>query len=318
MRAAIILLSILVIFSCDAPRENPLDPNNPDNVFAIITGSVKTVSIPRAPVSAAKITFANSNQVVYTNSSGNFNIETTTKINGWLYVEKENFSMDSSYINWNNSSKINREFFLNAKPRIDSLILNSSVINRHPNLQSYFVEVKADLFDSENDIDSVFFISEDLDINELLLYNFASDWYENSFSIEELGLKSIDQTVGKNFQINVVDKNGLTFDVGSSIIKRIIKQEIEYTAPSNNEIVSLPFSIEWKRFLPGFNFRYKLEIFLVDVTAELYWSEDFIPSSEIQFDFTKNINPGTYFWVIWCIDEFNNSTRSKPATFIIE
>ncbi|MCB9248128.1 MAG: hypothetical protein H6613_06095 [Ignavibacteriales bacterium] len=59
-----------------------------------------------------------------------------------------------------------------------------------------------------------------------------------------------------------------------------------------------------------------MQIYTDEVPAILVWQKEII-SSEIQYLTDVNLSSGDYFWVIWAIDEFENRTQSKPASFII-
>ena len=47
------------------------------------------------------------------------------------------------------------------------------------------------------------------------------------------------------------------------------------------------------------------------------WEEE-VDSDNIEFLTNANLVPGDYFWVIWAIDEFENRTRSKQSSFLIQ
>ena len=140
---------------------------------------------------------------------------------------------------------------------------------------------------------------------------------KNTISLEDLHITSIDIVIGKEFQINVFDSDAKKFIIGKSNIKRIIKEEITTTAPLGRDTINTPNPLlEWRKFTPGFEFRYLLEIYTSEVLPILVWQKE-ISSAEIQYLTDANLSSGDYFWVIWAIDEFENRTRSKPSSFII-
>ena len=75
--------------------------------------------------------------------------------------------------------------------------------------------------------------------------------------------------------------------------------------------------MEWRKFAPGFEFRYILQIYTDELDKVLVWQKE-INSNEIQYITDANLPSDDYFWVIWAIDEFENRTRSKPASFIVK
>lgn len=315
----LIYIVLLLLFNfCNAPHNNPLDPENSENQIGLIDGYIKTVKIPRAAIKDAKIYWPNNGIITNTNSSGYFVINNIERNDGWLIIEKTGYTIDSVYVNFNNQKKISQNIFLNAIPVIEELKFFSITQNKYPSKQVYSLGVRVKIDDEENDIDSVFIQNEELNVNKELLYNASQRYYENSITLEDLTITSIDIVIGKEFKINVFDTDSKKFEIGSANIKRIIKEEIITTSPSGRDTVftNNPLLV-WNRFTPGFEFKYLLEIFTDEIDPTLIWQNE-VNSTNIQFQTNTNLSSGDYFWVIWAIDEFNNRTRSKPASFIIK
>ena len=312
-----IVLSLLFYF-CSAPHNNPLDPENSENQLSLIDGFIKTVKIPQSPIIDAKIYWLNNGFITTTNNNGYFAINNIERKDGWLIIEKQGYSIDSIYIDFNNQKKISQNIFLNAVPIIEELKFYSITQNKYPSKQVYSLGVKIKINDEENDIDSVFIQNEELNVNKQLLYNASERYYENSISLEDLKITSIDIVIGKEFKINVFDADSKKFEIGTTNIKRIIKEEIITTSPSGRDTVftNNPLLV-WNRFTPGFEFKYFLEIYTDEIDPTLVWKNE-ISSTNIQNLTNTNLSSGDYFWVIWAIDEFDNRTRSKPASFIIK
>ncbi len=314
---AIIILLLSVISSCDAPRDNPLDPRNPDNSITVLEGRIETVTVPRKVINNVSVVWQN-NLSVQSDESGYFKMENIERENGWLFFRKNGFSSDSIFIDWRDREKISVNILLNSTPKLDNLILSSIVFNRYPNNQIYQLEVRAKISDDERDVDSVFIKNEKLNLLAPVFYNYNTDFYERTFSTAELNLKNIDEVIGKDLFIIVKDEAGKTFEAGSSNVKRIIKQEIVFDSPKNNETVAASPKLRWNRFTPGFAFEYKIQIFTNVVAPDLIFEKEKISSGEINYQVESGLPSGEYFWVIWAIDEFKNKCRSKPATFTVE
>jgi len=310
---------LIILFSCSAPRNNPLDPENSDNHISTIEGFVKTVKVPQIPIENTKIFWGNAGIITESNEQGFFSIENVERNDGWLIIEKENYSTDSLFITFHDQRKISKNIFLNSIPVINDLKFYSITINSFPSTQRYKLEAKVSIDDEENDIDSVFIENIELNTNIELLYNASTKYYEKeTISLNDLNITSIDIVIGKEFHINVFDSDAKKFVIGKSNIKRIIKEEIETTAPRGRDTVFTPNPLlEWRKFAPGFEYRYLLEIKTDEVDPVLVWQKE-INSSEIQYLTDANLSTGDYFWVIWAIDEFENRAQSKPATFIVE
>ncbi len=314
-----IVLMLLLFFGCDAPRENPLDPENPNNVFTSLNGVVRTVKVPNEPINGVNVFWPNANVVVQTNSLGNFYIEDLFPKDGYLYFEKTGYSPDSVFVEWNNMKNINIVQQLNSIPKLVSGKLTSSVENRigFPDVQVYRLIVETIITDEENDVDSVFIKNDELGFRGILS-NVSVTVFQNQFAPSQMNLTSIDHIIGKEFDVVAKDAVGKTFVIGKLSVKRIIKELIETIAPSNNEVVQDSVVLNWRRFAPGYPFTYSLGIFTNTIAPELVWEVKDVSSQEIIYKVTGNILPGSYFWVVWVIDEFGNKARSKPASFIIE
>ncbi|MFZ1292486.1 MAG: carboxypeptidase-like regulatory domain-containing protein [Melioribacteraceae bacterium] len=317
---SLIYISILLIFiaNCNAPHNNPLDPENSENKISVIDGYIKTVKIPQIPIEDVSIFWVNEGIITNSNESGYFKIENLERNDGWLVVEKIGYSTDSIFVSFNQQKKVSQNIFLNAIPVIEDLKFYSITINRFPSGQKYNLEVKAKINDEENDVDSVFIENEELDISKQLLYNASTKIYENSITLEDLKITSIDIVIGKEFFINVLDANSKKFEIGKTNIKRIIKEEITAISPIGKDTVDSPNPLlAWNRFKPGFDFKYLVEIYTDEISPILVWQSE-VYSADIQFQTNANLLTGEYFWVIWAIDEFENRTRSKPSSFIIK
>ena len=302
---------------CDAPRDNPLDPNNPDNVFTSLSGTVLTVSVPNEPISSVNVFWSNENILVKTGANGRFQIDDLFAEDGYLYFEKEGYSRDSLFINWNGRRNVEISEQLNSIPNLINGSITSSVENRFPDVQAYKLIVDTQITDDENDVDSVFIYNEELGVNSSLP-NVSVTRFQNEFTPAELNILSVDEVIGKEFSIIAKDANGKSFDIARLTVKRIIKELVETISPANNELVSDSLALNWRRFTPGYTFSYMLRIFTNTVDPDLVWEANNISSEEIFYEVTQDIDPGEYFWVVWVIDEFGNRARSRPASFIIQ
>ncbi|MCW8849998.1 MAG: hypothetical protein OQJ81_08500, partial [Melioribacteraceae bacterium] len=98
----IIICLIILSLSCDAPRNNPLDPENPDNNIATVEGFIRTITVPQTPIENVKVLCINEGLVTKTNSDGYFSFNNIERKDGWIVVEKENYSTDSLFITFEN------------------------------------------------------------------------------------------------------------------------------------------------------------------------------------------------------------------------
>jgi hypothetical protein len=287
---AVLLVAVMLFATCcQAPRNNPLDPENPANSYQYMSGEVKSVSIP------------------YINAGP-----------GWLHFTKAGYYSDSTYVFWQNTSELHFDIFLNAHPMLEDCEAYSIIENRYPSLQTERMQINVELSDIDNDIDSVFLNIDILDQIHLLGYNTTSKSYERTFSIYELDISSIEQLTGHPLSLSIKDIFENIHILEISSIKRVIREEVIFISPSGNEITSATPTLSWQKFNPGFSHTYSLEVFTSEITPQMVWHVDSLPDSLSECTVDVALVPGEYFWVIWAIDEFGNRSRSKPASFKIE
>ncbi|MBU0473951.1 MAG: carboxypeptidase-like regulatory domain-containing protein [Bacteroidetes bacterium] len=314
-----VILLFITSISCDAPRENPVDPNNTENRLSSISGVVKSHGYPFTPISNADVFWKNNNILIQTDEDGKYSIPNVIKKNGWLTFECVGYSADSVFINWKENGAVANEIFLNSKPQLDSLEFFSVVENRFQFNQKYSIRIRARVTDYEgvNDIVNVLIENEELALLKVLTYDHTQDFYEGTLTLNELKITSLNEIIGKNFKVLVKDLEDKVFTVGITNIKRIINEEVELILPINNGTVTKPFKLSWKRFTPGYSFKYKVEIFTNETSPSLVYSKYDIAKDSISLLVNSEFEGSNYFWVIWAIDEFENQSRSKPGSFII-
>ncbi|RPH98182.1 MAG: carboxypeptidase regulatory-like domain-containing protein [Calditrichaeota bacterium] len=388
----------LVLLSCEAPRKNPLDPQNPHTPYVLLQGSVVTASAPNSPIDAAEVIWKNGGRRVETDAEGFYQISGLLPTNGWLICRKSGYQSDSLYVVWQENHLLVKDFelhkmpsingriqssrvppraladvrvtwmpgnqfvfsdgggyytfshptpgngtltfekegfklystelewdgsesktldvFMNAKPKALSFSVYSIVENNYGPRQTQQMVVTATITDEENDIDSVYIENEPLNIRDYLQYDVLAKKFYRNFSIYDLQLNSLNQTVGHDFSLVVVDQAGDLFVLGEERIERVIQNEVEIVSPSNGEGVSDFFTMKWSPFLPGFPFSYTLEVYSDDdFTPELVWQKQGISSDSLSTTINTKLEPREYVWMIWCVDEFNNRSRSKPGSF---
>lgn len=287
--------------------------------YVKIEGRVKS-NATKSGIAGVEVLWQNQNIIMETNSAGDYSFNNISQNSGWLIFNKEGYFKDSVYVTLSiQKTKLIDDVFLRTIPKLDNLLIYTSVENRYPDDQRYTLFVQASISDVENDIDSVNVRCAVLNFNKQLIYNSQTGLYELSFAYgSKNSVPSIDDAIGKNFDIIVKDRLGKTFSVGSSTIKRIIKQEILFESPANGVTVGSKPVCRWNRFLPGFNFKYMVQIYTDEIIPQLKWEKQNISKDDIEVITEINLPAGDYYWVIWGIDDFQNRARSKQATFNVQ
>lgn len=320
--ALIIGLFSVWIFSCDAPRNNPLDPQNPKYPFAQIEGRVKTLSLPHLAIGGAEIVWKNDHLLWQSGSDGFFKIEELEKKDGWLLFHKTKFHADSIFIAWQGEKNKSVECLLNALPTLDSLVFFSCILNRYPNLQNLELTVRARISDNDNDIDTVRFTNADLKFSTHLIFDTVDDFFEQErITMAKLGIPSAEMLIGKEFQIVVRDKFAHQVTIERTMIKRIIRDEVNLKSPLSHDTVSVRPTLRWEPVTPGFLHEYLVEIRTDETDPQLVWQREHLPStaSSVTVESDLSVDPiDSYIWAVWIIDEFGNRARSKYKSFIVK
>ena len=394
-----VLAGVFWAASCNAPRTNPLDPNNPQSKLLTLSGVVESFESPRTPIADALVLWPSQNRMTVTDSGGRFAITGLSPQNGRLVVQKEGFVSDSMWIDlrtqisslqvllhalpvlngrvmsarvppqpiaevkvtwlpgdqyaftdaggyftlenpriaagvllfekigyktaaveteWRGVETVTHNLFLDAMPALHDYQIYSIVENNYGPRRTFQMAVEARVTDQENDIDSVYVACKALGIKEQLAYDILAKKFRRNFSVSDLKLTSLNQAVGHDFILHVVDQSGDDFALGSERVVRVIADEIEIGSPKNSESVEKPFAVNWLPFAPGFPFTYTVQIYTDDdFTPELAWQKPDIPADSLSIAVTANLPPSEYVWMIWCVDEFGNRSRSKPGSFKI-
>ena len=233
---SIILFSLLIIFGCEAPRENPLDPSNPNNSKkGTIDGTVQSFSLPYKGISDVKVYWEAGDVFVKTDSFGGFTILNVEPVNGALIFEKQGYNSDTVNVVWGNAKSLSYTVNLNQLPVLDSIAIYTSVINNfNQPSQNFELTITAKISDPDKDIDSVYVSNSFLNLNSGLEYNLTEKVYQSTLNIDSLGIPDLEQTIGLDFQINAIDIFGNTHVVGSSQVTRVIKNEVQLSQPAGN------------------------------------------------------------------------------------
>ncbi len=308
----------ILLNSCDAARENPLDPNSSDNQLGTIEGTVQTFSLPYTPIKDVEVFWNPGNKMVYSDARGNFSVPNVKTENGRLIFRKDGYHNDTIMVDWAGSRKVNEQVNLNKIPSLDSLSIYSIVLNSSnpPSVMSALV-IQTMVKDIDNDIDTVYIINDHLGLMKAMDFDIASKMFLTQLTPQELGLTNIEQSIGLIFNFRVRNVLGENSVLPGGGVKRIITNQVSGLLPSNEQVVSsVPFDLSWDRFSSGYSFRYKVEISTND-GSQIVFSKDSISAQDTSFTI-ENLDAGSYWWVIWVIDDFKNKDRSVPASFNIQ
>jgi hypothetical protein len=309
----ILFIVSLLSISCEAPRDNPFDPASDD--FTLIEGSVQTYSLPYTPLTDVEVYWKNSETLVKSDSTGKFRIANAKNIDGYLVFRKPGYRSDSVLIKWNDETRTTVQINMNRMPVLTSASITTSVINHSDNTRSFELLIQAAITDEDKDIDSVIVDNSKLGIRKVLEYDIINKNYKHSLSSDEVTLNDIEDIVGEDFNFYVTDIFNNYDPVGRAQVTRVIRSGATVISPVDVNTGSQP-TLSWKIFQPGYTLSYTVEVYKSDPTnPQLVFRSTNLPMTGSSVKVNSSLAIGNYFWVIWTIDSFNNSSRSKPAFF---
>jgi hypothetical protein len=311
---------LLAISECNAPRINPYDPENPDYSYALLQGTIQTSSLPYQSITGVSVFWSPANVLVTTDNNGYFKINNILPVDGKLVFQKAGYQPDTINIAWGNSKFLNFQVNLNTIPELDSILIYTEVMLQFtPPGQTAQLFINAKISNKDNDIDTVFVENSQLNIKKALGYDAANKIYQSALSTQDLNVSDIEQTIGLDFNIVTKDIFNKEINVGSSKVTRVIKDGASIQFPANDTTISSTPLFSWQRFNAGYPFNYRIDIFTNNFTnLPPVFTASNISSDSISYQLTTRLSTGDYYWVIWVIDQFQNRSRSLPATFIVK
>jgi hypothetical protein len=319
----LMLFGLGLFITCDAPRHNPLDPDNPDNNLAFLSGQIETLS--HLPVSKANVYWPNDNCYLETDNQGYFKIDNILPEDGWIYFSKKGFLDDSMYIEWDKDLHQNWNIKLNSKPLLDSVLIYSTIQNDQNNIQTLTIGVETIINDPDNDIDTVFVENPDFNFRNYLQFDFNKQMHRRIFSPSQLGFPSPGTVIGHELFIIVKDKFNHLINLDKTGIKRIITEPITdetERSPVKDTVSSSP-KLEWKSINPKYPLTFDVEIYDNNDNRNVIWHKQGVLQSTVTVQFhsvqVDHLPVGSgYSWTIWYTDNFHNRSRSLIQYFNVE
>ncbi len=287
-------------YSCNAPRNNPLDPSNPNYSYVSISGKVQSFSLPYTGIQGVAISWLPGNVLINTDVNGSFLINNIRPIDGKLIIQKDGFLSDTIVVSWASSLNQNFQIYLNQIPHLDSISIYTVVVNQfNPPGQSYQLVINSKISDKDNDLDSVFVQSTDLNFIKPLNFDVLNKNYQTTLTTQDMNISDIEQTIGLNFNIIAKDIFGRIFLVGSEKVTRVIKSAAVIQFPANDTSVSATPKLMWQRFNSGYPFSYMIQVYTNDfANSQLVLQAVNVSSDSISYQITTPLAEKNYYWVI--------------------
>jgi hypothetical protein len=306
--------------SCNAPRNNPLDPENQDSKTVVITGKVTYKSkLITKPIESARVSLNNENISVLTDKNGFYQITCGKNKNSYLFFEKTGFSKDSLFIDPTNENKIILNKELDYLPVIDSIKFYSEVQHKFNYPAENYLYIEAYVSDGDSYLDSVFLQCDNLNFSTQLTRQNETKLTQ-TVPASSLQSTAFGDVVGKQFYLRMVTSDQRIYKLNIEGIKRVIDREIEVLYPLSDTLSSTDkIILKWTRYDPGFSYHYELEVSTLSsgsiksVTGIIK-----LDSDKINYDVTSLVaGSGTdFYWYIACVDDYGNRSKSSVYHFI--
>ena len=321
----ILIIFILSFYSCvsDAPRDNILDPESDkfQNVGKL-SGTVSTYYQPFSPLENAFLITDPLGISTQTDVNGNFKF---SDIPSGIYTIRcfsYGYRSDSTIVQIdNNHHDIN--FNLNAIPAFDSIKVNSHHVSRwFPAEDFYYLSIEADLSDKDgiNEIDSVKINIPSISYEESLFTDGFSGRYFQSIMDNQLPVQNIRSLEGVPMRFVCWDRVGNKTTSIDKFIPRIVQDVPVIISPTSLEIInSFPHDFSWQPIYLDYDFSLKIEIYQINIGIFTKVREyKNISSTESTHTVTQSLPNRDYFWIIYIVDEFGDTSSSKEGSFRVQ
>lgn len=319
-KAYIIFLLFLTGCFSDAPRDNPLDSQNGTS----ITGRIVT-SVDGSGIAGAQLTIQPLGLGTVSDRDGFFAIlnvpdgSYTLTCNSTGYAELQQ--------NIDAVEGVSITIKMNALPVLSTASLKTRHISRFfPAEDEFYIDLELEGVDPEQPDSSLtawYEIPSFSFADTLRSTALAKDRFSSRLDANDIGIRSIRSLIGKPFNFFLRDPDGNITTSEDNFIQRIIDLTPVPIQPIADEVVGIPFMLEWELVTQLVDFTYKVEIYeiQIDTTLLLVELDGFRPGTT-GYTYSQPNDPDLpeekpLFWVLYVIDEFGNSSRSKPAAFSI-
>lgn len=316
-----ILLYLLLNCFSDAPRDNPLDTGNNMPKYQL-NGFVQTYypNLTNSFLRNARITLVPSNEFSISDADGYFFFNNLSPGTYVIYCQATGFVEDSMEIKIENNKQVN--FRLDGLPYFKNISISTHHISRwFPVDDLYFLQfaVAAGDTDGVEELDIAEFEIADYSIRDTLDQSVTAGKFDFTFFLNDYGIASLHQLIGKPFMFYIKDNFGATQASDKQYINRIIEETPVLLAPVELTVIqSIPFNIQWERIFLPYPFTLKIEIFRIVSGLNIKVAEIPNISGELDtYSYGNVLSPGDYFWTLYIKDEFGNESRSKEGSFRI-
>lgn len=317
LRKLLVLLILLSVISCDAPRENPFDPESPNYFEVNSKVIVKHLYPPFKPIAGIEVIEPRLQLFGVTDVNGEVQFRHKPTDSLMFIVNNSQYFPDTVYF----AKQANNEYqiFLNAKPQIENFSLKSFYNNVYDEISItslYFSAIITDL-DGPFDISSVRLRNPEFNFETFLDRDINNS---NHFSIE-FNLEDISQNLTSaevpelNFYLVVKNNNNAQVVTDFYSIKRVINVTLVQLSPTISQVTQDSVVFRWVD--PELPFNYVFNIILLKFPTFEEISFKGIAKGQTSY-VVKNLSPGQYNWKLQVEDRLGNICQSNFINFYHE
>ena len=210
-------------------------------------------------------------------------------------------------------------FKLNALPQFEEVNLTSLHITSFIPPDEYQVEigVLASDGDTQADIQTVYFEVPDLAVQDTLVrISNQQARFAGIFSRAQLNITFIEELQGIPFYLHAVDLAGGNSVSAAQYIYRVINTAPRPVSPDGS--ASLPINFTWQSLVLPFDFTYSIEIYPNSpISLPPVVTVNQIERTATTHTYSGNLPSGSYYWVLYIVDEVGNRSRSRQVELTI-
>ena len=315
----VIGLCLGVLFNCDAPRDNPFDPDSPNYRKPYRTRIfVRSLYPPNAAIPGALVVSPNLGLSGVTNAEG---------FADWQHDQIDSIIVQTFCEGYFESKTVfypvefDNEFtaLINAHPVLDEALF-ISIFDNFQN-QTY---VDMDAFisdrDGQSDIGTVELRLSHTHFQKTMRFE-GITLYSVNFNIKELPGNINPQTLPElEFSLFVQNINGDSLVFEPFRIIRVIEKRLNLLEPNLNSRTRGTILFRWEKVLLNYSFTYQILLYRLSGSVELLETFSNIPADSSQFLLDDpvilgRLSNGGHFWLLQVRDLLGNICQSEILTF---
>ncbi|MDP8228948.1 MAG: hypothetical protein P9M15_05795 [Candidatus Electryoneaceae bacterium] len=337
MRTTIILLlSLMILIGCgwDPPRDNPLDPNHYRYRPIEDNGSlaVQVLTLSQQPVEDAIVELTEAGLILRTDQDGWARFEEVAIGDWWVHAFKQAdegpvYARDSIQVEIRQSTHIETNFRLDAQPYFTNTVVNAVAyqeVNRGTVYYNLYLRANVEDPDGAVDIDSVTWLwNDDISLTGEFEYRLDSSFYGATIPSDSFSTGSIDAALNAPFFFEAFNAAGHSVRSNEVYPARVI-----HDAPETQDL-ELKFGpapgLQWYYILTEFpdlsQFNYLIKIYQIgDAPGQTVYERLIAPTdnSSVYHQLPEPLPVGSYYWYVWVIDLFGNSSRSRLTLLTVK